>query len=78
MSSNDADREKARFIFEQVFSDLNVKGTKPELDLDRDAYKARIESGSMKGRIVFISTEKLQDRDVSAESIRRILLDELK
>jgi hypothetical protein len=75
---DDADREKAQFIFGQVFGELNVKWVGPKFDFDRDAYKALIDSGNMKGRLVYISTDNLQDRDVSAESIKQKLLNELK
>jgi hypothetical protein len=52
----------------------------PEFDFDRDSYKARIQTGDFKGRLIYISVERLEDRnrDVSAESIKQELLQQLR
>ncbi len=72
-----ANQEKAQFIFEQVFGESNLKWIGPEFDFDRDSYKARIQAGTLKGQLLYISIEDLEDRDVSAEQIKQKLLAQL-
>jgi hypothetical protein len=78
MPRSKANEEKAQFIFKQVFDELNLDWKGPEFDFDSDRYKARIQSGSLKGKLLYISTQNLEDRDVSAESITQKLLGQLK
>ena len=76
MPRSAASQDKAQFIFEQVFgeSNLECKWIGPEFDFDRDSYKARIQVGSLKGQLLYVSVEKLEDRDASAEDIKQKLL----
>jgi hypothetical protein len=78
MTKSKANEDKARFIFEQVFQELNLSWIGPEFDFDRDSYKARIQQGDLKGRLVFVSEEKLEDRNVSAEHVKSGLLEQLR
>jgi hypothetical protein len=78
MSSRKANEEKAKFVFNGVFEDLNLQWIGPEYDFDRGSYKARIQSGGMKGQLVYISEERLEDSNVSAENIKQELLRQLK
>jgi hypothetical protein len=78
MAKSEANKDKARFIFEQVFQELKLNWAGPEFDVDRDSYKARIQEGDLKGRLVLLSEEKLEDHDVSAEQIRQGLVEQLK
>jgi hypothetical protein len=73
-----ANEDKAQYIFEQMFGELNLPWIGPEYDFDRDSYKARIQSGKLKGRLLYISVESLEDMDVSAEDIKMRLVKELK
>ena len=77
MPKSTANEEKAQFIFEQVFGESNLKWIGPEFDFDRDSYKARIQAGSLKGHLLYISIENLEDRDVSAEHIKQKVLAQL-
>ncbi|MGA2170348.1 MAG: hypothetical protein ABSG62_19305 [Terracidiphilus sp.] len=77
MPKSKANEDKAQFIFEQVFGESNLKWIGPEFDFDRDSYKARIQAGSLKGQLLYISIENLEDRDVSAEQIKQKLLAQL-
>jgi hypothetical protein len=78
MPKSKANEEKAQFIFEQVFDGLGVDWTGPEFEFDTDRYKARVQSGSLKGRLFYISLENLEDQNVSAEHIKQKLLAEAK
>jgi hypothetical protein len=78
MPRSKANEEKAQFIFEQVFDELAVDWKGPEFDFDSDRYKARVQSGCLKGQLLYISTNNLEDRDVSAEHIKQKLLVQLK
>ena len=78
MSKHADDEEKARFIFEQVFLALGLDWAGPEFDFDRDCYKARIQEGMLKGNLVYVSQERLQDRNISAENIKHELLLQLR
>jgi hypothetical protein len=77
MPRSKANEEKAQFIFEQLFGESNLKWVGPEFDFDRDSYKARIQAGSLKGRLLHISIENLEDRGVSAEHVKQKLLAQL-
>jgi len=77
MAVSEANKEKARFIFDRVFTQLHVRWIGPEHDFDRDSYKARIQCGARKGQLVYISDQRLEDANVSAEDIRRELLRQL-
>jgi len=77
MPKSKANEDKAQFLFEQVFGESNLKWIGPEFDFDRDSYKARIQAGSLKGQLLYISIENLEDRDVSAEQIKQKLLAQL-
>ena len=78
MPKSKASEEKAQFIFEQVFGELGIDWIGPEFDFDTDRYKARVQSGSLKGRLFYISLQNLEDRNVSAEHIKQKLLAEAK
>ncbi len=78
MSTNDADREKAQVIFRSLFGELDVKWVDPKFDFNLDVYVARIESGMMRGRTVSIPYQKLRDADITEDSIRKDLLDQLR
>jgi hypothetical protein len=74
MAASEANKGKAQFIFDSVFGQLKVQWIGPEHDFDRDSYKARIQSGPKKGQLVYISDERLEDANVSAEDIKQDLL----
>lgn len=80
MTATEANKDKAQFIFSSVFEQLKVQWIGPEHDFDRSSYKARIQSGSRKGQLVYISDETLEDRDrsTSAEAIKQEVLNQLK
>jgi hypothetical protein len=73
MARSKVNDEKAEFIFQQVFNDLRFEWIGPEFDFDSDRYKARIQAGNLKGKLFYISTNNLEDRDLSAERIRQAL-----
>ena len=79
MPKSKANEEKAQFIFEQVFDEFKLDWKGPEFDFDSDRYKARVQSGRLKGQLVYLSVEKLEDRnrEVSAENIKQQLLRQL-
>ena len=60
MPRSKANEEKAQFIFEQVFDELAVDWKGPEFDFDSDRYKARVQSGCLKGQLLYISTNNLE------------------
>jgi len=78
MPKSKANEEKAKFIFEQVFVESRLSWAGPEFEFDSDRYKARIQGGDLRGQIVYISTNDLEDRNVSAENIKQRLMAELK
>ena len=78
MPLSKANEDKARFIFEQVFAESKLAWVGPEQDFDSDRYKARVQGGDLKGQLLYISTNNLEDRNVSAENIKQRLLTEIK
>ncbi len=52
MPRSKENEEKAKFIFEQVLDELGFEWKEPEFDFDSDRYKARIQSGRLKGQLL--------------------------
>jgi hypothetical protein len=61
MPESNTNSERAGRIFSAVSRSLGAKLMGPRFDFDRDSYKARIQDGALKGRLLFISVEKLED-----------------
>jgi hypothetical protein len=78
MPQSKVNEDRAQFIFEQVFRELSFDWKGPELEFDSHRYKARIQSGDLKGQLLYISIQNLEDRNVSAEHIRQKLLGRVK
>ncbi len=78
MPLSTANEEKAKFIFEQVFAESKLSWAGPESDFDGDRYKARVQDGVLKGQLFYITTNNLEDRNVSAENIKQRLLTEIR
>jgi hypothetical protein len=78
MSMNDVEFEKAKFIFYRAFSQRDLEWDGPEYDENRAAYKARVESGPLKGQVLYIHSENLQDETISLDQIAQQLLTILK
>jgi hypothetical protein len=77
MTDNSANRSKAEWVFREVFDGLGWDWAGPEFDFDSDSFKARVQSGPLKGRIKVISCERLEDRNVSALHLKNELLRDL-
>jgi hypothetical protein len=60
---------KAGWIFEQAFSARGWLWAGPEFDFDRDSYKARIDSGPLRGLVRYLSCERLGSMDTSANDL---------
>ena len=70
---DEAHELKAKFIFEQAFDPRGWLWSGPEFDFDRDSYKARIDSGPLKGEIKYLSCECLDNRGISANDLDELL-----
>jgi hypothetical protein len=64
---------KAKFIFGCAFDDRGWSWDGPRFHFDRDSLKPGFDSGPLKGQVMFLSSERLDDREVSANELLEAL-----